>query len=192
MHKQEKSESHITHKETRTRARSLWLSCGKLRHALPVVLVAVAALIPPLTVQTAFADSMVQTTIYSSLATNDQTAQSPMGMTWTLSAQTSLPNTTLVAHIHIGNCMGDKILMLPPKKTDQNGFVDWGQNWFQNDVNGKHVWTTIPSNMWFLNIHDTDVTAPEPPSIGCIPISPQSPDFWGIQGYNTNTYVSEL
>ena len=165
---------------------------SKLRHALLTVLVAVAAFTPLLPIQTAFADGgMVNTEIWASLATNPQTSQSPMGITWNLRMSFSLHTANLVAYIRLKQCTGDALLQLPEQSTDQNGYyVDWGSNWFDKEINGHHVWATLPTNsLWFLDVHDTLIT--NSPSIACIPISTQDPNYWEVGNYGTSTWVDE-
>jgi hypothetical protein len=83
-----------------------------------------AALFLPLTIANAAPKMMVQTQITSSLATNAQTDQSPAGITWALSVQTSLTNTPLAAQILEGSCTGNQILALPSQNTDRRGNLD--------------------------------------------------------------------
>ena len=129
---------------------------------------------------------MVQTQISSSLATNTQTNQSPAGITWDLSVQTSLTNAPLVAQINQGSCMGDPILASSSQTTDGSGYVDWGPNWFQSKVNGDPVPAAIPTDgSWYLNLQDT--ASEDNPSIACIPIQTQTPDYWQVVDYGTNT-----
>ena len=158
---------------------------SKLRHALPIVLVIIAALFSPLTVNAAPGGLMVQTKITSLLAPNPKMSQLPAGITWNLSVQTSLINTPVVASIHQGSCTGNKILALPSQNTNGSGYVDWGAHWFHNEVNGNPAPTAIPTDgSWFLNLQDT--ISGNNPSIACLPIQTQTPDYWEVVNYSTN------
>ena len=138
-----------------------------------------------------YTHAMVQTKITTSLAPNPQTSQSPAGITWDLSVQTSLINAPVIAHVHQGSCTGNQILALPSQNTDGSGYVDWGPHWFQNDVNGNPIPTAIPTDgSWFLNIQDT--ASGDNPSIACIPIQTQTPGYWRVVDYGTNTSTNVM